>query len=90
MLAEVFPRLVRLEENVVASIGEKGSWRDNSWVWEWRWRCAPRGREVGELEGLERRLQGWKPKKDSKDRWDWGLDTGNGYSVKKCRDDSGR
>ncbi|KAJ9535843.1 hypothetical protein OSB04_un001002 [Centaurea solstitialis] len=64
----------------------QGRWVDNRWTWDWRWRREPRGREVGELRELERKLSGWEPVRDKRDGWDWSFDVGKGFSVKRCRE----
>ncbi|KAJ9564272.1 hypothetical protein OSB04_000238 [Centaurea solstitialis] len=85
-LAETFPRLLRLEVESNVTVFNRGKWVDNRWVWEWSWRREPRGREVGELRGLEVLLRGKDPVKDKKDWWEWSLEVGKGFSVKRYRE----
>ncbi|KAJ9559670.1 hypothetical protein OSB04_004830 [Centaurea solstitialis] len=86
VLAEKFPRLLRLESKVDAKVSERGRWIDNRWEWSWSWRREPRGREIGELGSLVHLLGNWEPERDKLDYWEWKLDVEKGYSVKVCRD----
>ncbi|KAJ9535648.1 hypothetical protein OSB04_un001197 [Centaurea solstitialis] len=63
-----------------------GVWVEGNWEWKWHWNREPRGRALGELESLERRLLGWSPDRVKKDVWGWELDVVNGFSVNKLRD----
>ena len=67
-IAEEFPRLSRLECNIEANIADRGRWINNNWPWRWSWRHDPRLRPRGELEELEKRLEGWESSKDGKDK----------------------
>ncbi|KAJ9555396.1 hypothetical protein OSB04_010010 [Centaurea solstitialis] len=79
-----FPRLSRLESNPGVRIWDRGDWVEGVWVWKWSWSRDPRGRALGKLESLERKLSGWCPVRD-KDTWGWDLDPGKGFSVQKLR-----
>ncbi|KAJ9564768.1 hypothetical protein OSB04_000734 [Centaurea solstitialis] len=79
-LKEEFPRICRLDSSwgIGEVISEKGEWVEGRWRWLWSWRRDPRGRELGELSG-------WTPCRGKKDAWDWDLDPGKGFSVRKMR-----
>ncbi|KAJ9553129.1 hypothetical protein OSB04_017174 [Centaurea solstitialis] len=86
-LIEEFPRLRRLESSEGGeTISEKGVWVCDNWGWRWSWKREPRGRELGELVRLERRLAGWEPRRGKADSWVWNLDVTRGFSVKKLRE----
>ncbi|KAJ9565161.1 hypothetical protein OSB04_001127 [Centaurea solstitialis] len=46
---------------------------------------APSG-VIGELQNLERRLDGWKPCRGKKDSWEWEFDKNKSFSVQKLRE----
>ena len=55
-------------------------------MWNCGWRREPRGREIGELEELERELLGWEPNRDRKDLWEWEFEKNKMFSVRKLRE----
>ncbi|KAJ9567941.1 hypothetical protein OSB04_003907 [Centaurea solstitialis] len=84
-LKDTFRRLFLLESSRGATIAERGEIVDGVWRWSWKWRREPRGRELGELEGLMKALEGFSPKINVEDRDFWKLDPKGEFSVKRLR-----
>ncbi|KAJ9555882.1 hypothetical protein OSB04_010496 [Centaurea solstitialis] len=73
------------EVNENTSIAGRGEFEGEEWRWRWGWRRDPRGREIGELEGLMKELEGFCPKTCVSDRVVWNLDPSGEFSVKALR-----
>ncbi|KAJ9565878.1 hypothetical protein OSB04_001844 [Centaurea solstitialis] len=84
-LKDKFARLFKLETSKNISVAERGEFEGEKWRWRWGRRREPRGRELGELENLEKVLKDVLPKRDVRDRIIWSLDPTGGFSVKELR-----
>lgn len=80
---DVFNRLYRLETYPDCVIRNRLVHHGGDVNWNWHWRCAPRGREDGELQRLIQLLQGVQFNHGHEDSWKCTYVTDGSFSIKE-------